>query len=173
MNLSTLEDLFKDQLKDLYSAEAQLTKALPRMARAATAPELKRAFEEHLEETEGHVQRLQTLAEQLDIKLGRKKCKGMEGLIEEGKEVLDAGGDGAVIDAALIGAAQKVEHYEISAYGTARTLAEQLGLTNAVRTLQETLDEEEATDEKLTQISEGGVLEAAGAVEEDSDDSNS
>jgi ferritin-like metal-binding protein YciE len=168
MELATLTDLFKDQLKDLYSAENQLIKALPKMAKKARHPDLKRAFQEHLAQTEGHAERLASIGSTLGIKLGGKKCKAMEGLIEEGKEVLEADGQDAVLDAALIAAAQRVEHYEISAYGTARAIAEQLGDSKSAGLLQETLNEEEAADEKLTEISEGGILQAAGAqVEEE------
>lgn len=157
-----LMQLLEDELKDLYSAENQIIKALPRMARGASAPQLKRAFERHLEETRRQVDRLQQIGEQLDIRLTGKKCKGMEGLIEEGKEILEEDLDESALDAGLIGAAQKVEHYEIAAYGTARTHAEMLGLTKVARLLQQTLDEESATDEKLTQIAERVInVEAA------------
>lgn len=161
MKLSTLAKLFEDQLKDLYSAEAQLTKALPRMAKKAATPELKEAILAHLEETREQVERLKEIGEKLGLKLTGKKCKAMEGLIEEGAEVLEAEGPGAVIDAALIAAAQRVEHYEISAYGTARTLAEHLGHAEAVELLQLTLEEESAADEKLTSISTEDVLPVA------------
>ncbi len=161
MKLSTLAKLFEDQLKDLYSAETQLTKALPKMAKKSSTPELKEAILSHLEETRGQVGRLKEIGEKLGLKLTGKKCKAMEGLIEEGAEVLEAEGPGAVLDAALIAAAQRVEHYEISAYGTARTLAEHLGHEEAVELLQETLDEESAADEKLSSISLEDVLPAA------------
>jgi ferritin-like metal-binding protein YciE len=165
MKLSTLAKLFEDQLKDLYSAETQLTKALPKMAKKSSTPELKEAILSHLEETRGHVERLKEIGEKLGLKLTGKKCKAMEGLIEEGAEVLEAEGPGAVIDAALIAAAQRVEHYEISAYGTARTLAEHLGHDEAVELLLQTLEEESAADEKLSSISMEDVLPAA--LEED------
>jgi ferritin-like metal-binding protein YciE len=149
-----LEELLVDELKDLYSAENQIIKALPRMAKACDSPELKRAFERHLEETRRQVERLNQIGTTLDIKLTGKKCKGMEGLIEEGKELLEEDLDENALDAGLIGAAQKVEHYEIAAYGTARTHAEMLGYTKVARLLQQTLDEEGATDKKLTALAE-------------------
>lgn len=162
--LDTLQKALQEQLRDLYSAENQLTKALPKMAKAASSPALKQAFTAHLEETHGHVERLQRAAEMLEFKPGGKKCKAMEGLIEEGKEVLEEDGEDAVIDLALIAAAQRVEHYEIAAYGTARTMAEQLGNKKLAALLQETLDEEGAADKKLTTISEEEVLPAAADV---------
>jgi ferritin-like metal-binding protein YciE len=149
-----LEELLVDELKDLYSAENQIVKALPKMAKAASSTELKRAFERHLEETRRQVERLNQVGEHLEIKLTGKKCKGMEGLIEEGKEIIEEDLDENAIDAGLIGAAQKVEHYEIAAYGTARTHAEMLGYPKVARLLQQTLDEEGATDKKLTQLAE-------------------
>jgi ferritin-like metal-binding protein YciE len=149
-----LEELLVDELKDLYSAETQIVKALPKMIKAAGSPELKRAFERHLEETRRQVERLNQIADNLDVKLTGKKCKGMEGLIEEGKEIMEEDLDENAVDAGLIGAAQKVEHYEIAAYGTARTHAQLLGLTKVARLLQQTLDEEGATDKKLTALAE-------------------
>jgi ferritin-like metal-binding protein YciE len=149
-----LEELLVDELKDLYSAENQIIKALPKMAKASSSPELRRAFERHLEETKRQVERLNQIGEALDTKLTGKKCKGMEGLIEEGKEIMAEDFDENAIDAGLIGAAQKVEHYEIAAYGTARTHAEMLGYTKAAKLLQQTLDEEGATDKKLTALAE-------------------
>ena len=151
--MNPMEELLVDELKDLYSAENQILKALPKMAKAVTAPELKRALERHLEETRKQVERLEQIGEALEIKLTGKKCKGMEGLIEEGREMLQEFDDNA-LDAALIGAQQKVEHYEIAAYGTARTHAEMLGYTKVARLLQQTLNEEGATDKKLTQLAE-------------------
>jgi ferritin-like metal-binding protein YciE len=157
-----LEELLVDELKDIYNAENQIIKALPKMAKAASSPELKRAFERHLEETRRQVERLDQISGALDVKLTGKKCKGMEGLIEEGKEILEQDFDEDALDAGLIGAAQKVEHYEIAAYGTARTHAEVLGYTKAARLLQQTLDEEGATDKKLTQLAESIInVEAA------------
>jgi ferritin-like metal-binding protein YciE len=158
MKLTTLPELLKDQLKDLHSAEAQLVKALPKMAKKASAGGLKQAILSHLEETKGHVDRLDRIGELLGVKLGGKKCKAMEGLVEEGSEVLEAEGPGPIIDAALIAAAQRVEHYEISAYGTARAIAEQLGHGDVVELLQKTLDEESAADEKLSDISLTEIL---------------
>jgi ferritin-like metal-binding protein YciE len=149
-----LEELLIDELKDLYSAENQIIKALPKMTKAASSPELKRAFERHLEETRRQVERLDQIAESLDVRLTGKKCKGMEGLIEEGKEVMAEDLEENALDAGLIGAAQKVEHYEIAAYGTARTHASMLGLNKAAKLLQQTLDEEGNTDKKLTQLAE-------------------
>jgi ferritin-like metal-binding protein YciE len=160
-----LEELLVDELKDIYSAENQIIKALPKMAKAATSPELKRAFERHLEETRRQVERLDQIGQALDVKLTGKKCKGMEGLIEEGKEVMEEDFDDNAIDAGLIGAAQKVEHYEIAAYGTARTHAEMLGYTKAAKLLQQTLDEEGATDKKLTQLAESIINVEAAAAE--------
>ena len=159
-----LEELLVDELKDIYSAENQIVKALPKMAKAASSPELKRAFERHLEETRRQVERLDQIGQALDTKLTGKKCKGMEGLIEEGKEIIEEDLDDNAKDAGLIGAAQKVEHYEIAAYGTARTHAELLGYTKAAKLLQQTLDEEGATDKKLTQLAESIInVEAAAA----------
>ena len=149
-----LEELLVDELKDLYSAENQIIKALPKMAKASSSPELRRAFERHLEETKRQVERLNQIGEALDTKLTGKKCKGMEGLIEEGKEIMAEDLDENAIDAGLIGAAQKVEHYEIAAYGTARTHAEMLGYTKAAKLLQQTLDEEGATDKALSALAE-------------------
>jgi ferritin-like metal-binding protein YciE len=161
MAMESLEDLLVDELKDLYSAENQLVKALPKMAKKATSPALKTAFTSHLAETKGHVERLQEIASSMGIKLGGKKCKAMEGLVEEGQEVLDEEGEDAVIDAALIGAAQRVEHYEIAAYGTVRAMAESLGHADVVKLIEQTLREEGAADKKLTQIAEGEVLSMA------------
>jgi len=159
-----LEELLVDELKDIYSAENQIVKALPKMAKAASSPELKRAFERHLEETRRQVERLDQIGQALEVKLTGKKCKGMEGLLEEGKEIMEEDFDENVTDAGLIGAAQKVEHYEIAAYGTARTHAEMLGYTKAAKLLQQTLDEEGATDKKLTQLAESIInVEAATA----------
>jgi len=149
-----LQELLVDELKDLYNAENQIIKALPKMAKAASSPELRRAFERHLEETRNHVERLDQIGEELETKMTGKKCHGMEGLIEEGKEIMSADLEENALDAGLIGAAQKVEHYEIAAYGTARAHAELLGYTKVVRLLQQTLNEEAATDKKLTQLAE-------------------
>jgi ferritin-like metal-binding protein YciE len=149
-----LQELLVDELKDLFNAENQIIKALPRMAKAASSPELKRAFEKHLVETRRQVTRLEQIGRALDVKLTGKKCKGMEGLIEEGKELLSEGLDDSAVDAGLIAAAQKVEHYEMAAYGTARTHARLLGHGKIAQLLQQTLDEEGATDKKLTMLAE-------------------
>jgi ferritin-like metal-binding protein YciE len=167
MSIDNLSKLLEDELKDLYSAENQLVKALPKMAKKANASSLKEAFTSHLAETQNHVKRLEQIASELDIKLSGKMCHGMEGLIEEGKEVIEEEGEPSVIDAALIGAAQRVEHYEIAAYGTARAIAETLSQETVVQLLQETLDEEGDADKKLTQISEGEVLSAARKTEDE------
>jgi ferritin-like metal-binding protein YciE len=149
-----LKELYIDELKDLYSAENQLVKALPKMAKAATSTKLRQGFEEHLEQTKGHVQRLEQIFESVDESPKGKKCTGMEGLIEEGSEITEEDFEGPVLDAGLIGAAQRVEHYEIAAYGTARAFAEELGESKHVSLLEATLSEEEATDEKLTELSQ-------------------
>jgi len=159
--MESLQELFEDELKDLYSAESQLLKALPKLAKKASSSKLKAAFTDHLKQTEGHVARLEKIGASLDIKLKGKKCAAMEGLVEEGKEILEEDGQSAVIDAALIGAAQRVEHYEIAAYGTVRAMAEELEQSDAARLLQQTLEEEGAADKKLTQIAESEVLSAA------------
>ena len=159
MKLNTIEDLLHHELKDLYSAENQLVKALPKMAKAATNPELKAGFEEHLEQTRGHVERLNQAAESLGIKLTGHKCKAMEGLVEEGSELISEDAEDFVRDAGLIGAAQRVEHYEIAAYGTARTLAEKLGHNDIADLLEQTLEEEKATDVKLTEIADAALSE--------------
>lgn len=151
-----LHDLFEDQIKDLYSAENQIIRALPKMAKNASSPQLRTAFERHLEETRAQAARLEQIAEELDFTPKGKKCKGMEGLLEEGKEVMEEF-DEDTLDAGMIGAAQKVEHYEIAAYGTARAHAQLLGYTKAARLLQQTLDEEGRTDKKLTQLAESIV----------------
>jgi len=164
MKLQTLNDLLHHELKDLYSAENQLVKALPKMARAATNADLKAGFEEHLEQTKGHVERLDQIGEQLGLKLTGHKCKAMEGLIEEGAELIGEDAEDSVRDAGLIGAAQRVEHYEIAGYGTARALAQKLGHDDVADTLGETLEEEKATDAKLTELAESAVNAEAGAA---------
>ncbi|MFE3968824.1 ferritin-like domain-containing protein [Stenotrophomonas sp. YIM B13575] len=156
MAIKTAEDLFIHELSDIYSAEKQLTKALPRLARAADNPDLSAAFETHLEETQGQIERIDQVVELLGIRLKRIKCAAMEGLVEEGKEAIDSIDKGPVRDAALIGGAQKVEHYEIASYGTIAALARQLGYKDAVPLLLETLEEEKATDQKLTLLASGG-----------------
>jgi ferritin-like metal-binding protein YciE len=157
MKLDSLEHLYREQLKDLYNAEMQLTDALPKMAEKASSSDLQRAFQEHLRQTEKQINRLDQIFVELNEKPGRKKCKGMEGLIKEGEEYLKENGDAAVIDAGLISAAQRVEHYEIAGYGTVRAFAEQLGYGKAASLLQETLDEESSTNEKLTRLAEGKI----------------
>ena len=155
--MNPLDELLQDELKDLYSAESQIIKALPKMAKAASSPELRRAFERHLEETRRQVERLDMIGEELEMKMTGKKCKGMEGLIAEGRELIEEDLEEDALDAGLIGAAQKVEHYEIAAYGTARTHAEMLGYRRIAKLLQQTLNEEGATDKKLTQLDESVV----------------
>jgi ferritin-like metal-binding protein YciE len=152
-----LQELLIDELKDLYNAENQIIKALPKMAKNATNEQLRVAFERHLEETRGHTERLEQIADEMSFSLRGKKCKGMEGLLAEGKELLEEGLEDDALDAGMIGAAQKVEHYEIAAYGTARTHANLLGLKKVVRLLQQTLDEEARTDKKLTALAESVV----------------
>ena len=157
-----LKELYIDELKDLYNAENQLVKALPKLARAASSNKLREGFEEHLEQTKGHVQRLEEIFKMLDESPKGKKCKGMEGLIAEGSEMMDEDFEGALLDAGLIGAAQRVEHYEIAAYGAAKAFAEVLGESEQVSLLQQTLSEEEETDKKLTELS-GEINQAANA----------
>jgi ferritin-like metal-binding protein YciE len=154
MQMESLQDLFIDQLKDLYNAENQLVKALPKMAKASTSPELKTAFEGHLQETKGHVERLERIFDQLGTSPGGKTCKAMKGLIEEGSEMMDEDAEPEIMDAGLIAAAQRVEHYEMAGYGVVRTFAKLLGNEDAARLLQETLEEEGAADKKLTQVAE-------------------
>jgi ferritin-like metal-binding protein YciE len=157
MKMKSLEDLYLDELKDLLNAENQILKALPKMAKNATSEELRSAFEDHLEQTKGHVERLQQIFEKRGVAAKGKKCKGMEGIIEEGKQLLEEDMEDEVRDAALIAAAQRVEHYEIAAYGTVRTYARLLGDEEAADLLQETLNEEGETDHKLTELAEGMV----------------
>jgi ferritin-like metal-binding protein YciE len=155
--LNNLEDLFHHELKDLYSAEQQILKALPLMAEAAEHQELRRAFQEHEQVTRDQVRRLDMIADELGYDLKGHKCKGIEGIIDEGNQLMKAKADPDVLDAGLIGAAQRVEHYEIAGYGTARTFARRLGHDRAAQLLQQTLDEEGMTDERLTRIAEGMV----------------
>ena len=152
MEHQALKELYIDELKDIYNAENQLVKALPKMAKAATSDELRTGFEGHLEQTRGHVQRLEQIFKELGEKPSGKKCKGMEGLVAEGQEMMGEDFEDDVMDAALISAAQRVEHYEIAAYGTVRTYAELLGEDNAVQLLEQTLEEEKETDQKLTDM---------------------
>jgi ferritin-like metal-binding protein YciE len=154
MKLDNLKKLYIEELRDLYSAENQLLKALPKMAKGAASDELKQAFENHLEETEGHVERLEEIFEDLDESPKGKTCQAMKGLVEEGSEILEEEGEESVLDAGIIAAAQKVEHYEIASYGTVRTFAKLLGEKEAVKLLQQTLDEEGAADEKLNELAE-------------------
>ena len=170
MKMATLKDLFVEELKDLYSAEKQLIKALPKMAKAATCEELQQGFLDHLEQTKGHAERLEQVFELLGMKPKAKTCKAMEGLIEEGKELLEEDVDPEVLDAGLIAAAQRVEHYEIAGYGCVRTYAELLGEHDAMELLQETLDEEAETDKKLTKLSEQINIEAEHPESEDGDE---
>jgi ferritin-like metal-binding protein YciE len=149
-----LHELFLDELADIYNAEQQLTKALPKLAKTAKNDELREAFEQHLEETENHVSRLDQVFESLGESMKRKKCKGMEGLIEEGEEVISDQKNSDALDAGLIISAQKVEHYEIAAYGSLCSWAEQMGHNDALELLRQTLEEEKAADEKLTGIAE-------------------
>ncbi|MFL5728923.1 MAG: ferritin-like domain-containing protein [Cytophagaceae bacterium] len=165
MKVRTLNDLFVDMIKDLYSAESQIIKALPKMAKKTKTPELKKGFEMHLEETVGQRERLEQIAEMLDVSPKGKKCVATEGLVDEAEETISDVKDPEVLDAALIGAAQKVEHYEIASYGTAITLAKMLGLDDKIiDLLGQTLEEEKATDAKLTEIAEGVVNERAAHV---------
>lgn len=154
MKLNTLRDLYVEQLQDLYSAETQLVKALPKMEKAASNAELKQAFQQHLAQTEQQVQRLEQIFQGLGKKPGGQTCKGMEGLIKEGEEMIKMKGDPAAIDAGLIAAAQRVEHYEIAGYGCVRTYADQLGDSKSAKLLQQTLDEEGKADKLLTTIAE-------------------
>ena len=153
----TLTDLFHDQLQDAYSAETQLTKALPKMAKAASSAELRAGFEQHLRETETQRTRLEQVCQQVGCKTGSNTCEAMKGLVEEGEEIMGLGLDAETQDAGLIAAAQKVEHYEIALYGTLCTFAKQLGHADAARLLHQTLEEEKATDQKLTALAERGI----------------
>jgi len=164
--METLRELLIDELSDLYSAEKQLVTALPKMAKGANAESLREVILEHLEETEGQVERLDQVFEQLGEKPKRRKCKAMAGLIEEGNEILEKDGIPEVKDAAIIGAAQKVEHYEIASYGTARSLAESLALSDVAELLQQTLDEEGQADKKLNDLALSEINEGALAASE-------
>jgi ferritin-like metal-binding protein YciE len=163
--MQSLHDLFIKELSDLHSAETQIIKALPKMQKAAASPKLQEAFEHHLEETKQQFSRLEEVFERLGEKPGKKPCKGMEGIIEEGAEVLQMKGDDATRDAALIASAQKVEHYEIASYGTVATYARMLGDMDAARILGQILSEEKRTDEKLTQLAERRVNAEAAQAE--------
>jgi len=166
MEHSALKELYIDELRDIYNAETQLVKALPKMAKASTSDELRSGFESHLEQTKGHVQRLEEIFDALDEKPTGKKCAGMQGLVKEGEEIMDEDFEGEVMDAALISAAQRVEHYEIAAYGCVRSWAELLGENEAASLLEKTLEEEKETDQKLTELSEQINVEAKSADEE-------
>lgn len=160
-DLETLNDLLQDELKDLYDAEKQLTKALPKLARKASADDLKSAFEEHLRQTERHMERLEEVFEHLGMPAKGKKCKGMQGLIEEGNDMIGDAEDDGARDAVMIAAAQKVEHYEIASYGTVRTWANLLGHSEVASLLEATLNEEKETDLKLTELAESFINEEA------------
>jgi ferritin-like metal-binding protein YciE len=168
MKMESLEDLYVAELKDLFSAENQLVKALPKMAKAATSKQLKQGFQHHLKQTKEHVARLKKVFAELDAAPGGKKCKAMEGLIKEGQEVIQEDAEPEVKDAALIAAAQRVEHYEIAGYGCVRTYAKILGRQKAADLLQQTLDEEAQTDETLSELAEDINLEADEADDEPS-----
>ncbi|HEY0985370.1 ferritin-like domain-containing protein [Schlesneria sp. T3-172] len=157
MKLATLQDLYVAELKDLYNAENQLLKALPKMAKAASDPDLAQSFLDHLEETKVQVERLETIFKELELSPKGKTCKAMKGLIEEGSEVMSENADPSVMDAALITAAQRVEHYEMAGYGCVRTFAHILGFDNAADLLQQTLDEEGAANKKLTELAESTI----------------
>lgn len=173
MKLNTLEELYISELRDLYSAENQLLKALPKMAKGASSPELKEAFETHLKQTKGHVERLEELFEQRDESPKGKTCHAMKGLIEEGSEILKEQGENSVLDAGMIVAAQKVEHYEIASYGSVRTFANLLGKDEEAELLQSTLDEESETNEILNRLAETVVNpEAISETEMANADSN-
>jgi ferritin-like metal-binding protein YciE len=161
MKINNLRDLFVEELQDLYDAEQQMTKALPKMAKSATTDELRNSFKSHLDQTRGQIERLDRVFETLGMKPKRKTCKAMKGLVEEGEEMMKMEIDPEVMDAALISAAQRVEHYEIAGYGCLRTYARQLGFKEAESLLQQTLDEEEATDKKLTMLAERGINQMA------------
>lgn len=161
MKFKSMDDLLLLELKDIYSAEKQIIKALPKMTKSVSDERLKKALEKHFAETEGQVERLDNIAKLLEVKLGGHLCKGMEGLITEGDELLKDLEPGDLLDAAIIGACQRVEHYEIASYGTARAFAEQLGHTQVAKILQQTLDEEGLTNKNLTKIAESRVNQAA------------
>jgi ferritin-like metal-binding protein YciE len=167
----TLHDAFIDELRDAYDAEKQLTKALPKMAKAASSPDLRAAFEAHLEETRGQIERLEQVFESLDEKVRGKHCDGIAGIIEEGKAVMEEDFDETTMDACLIAGGQRAEHYEMAAYGTLVAWARTMGHSEAAELLQETLDEEKAADEKLSALAEGGInQEAADAAHSEEDD---
>jgi len=167
----TLHDAFLDELRDAYDAEKQLTKALPKLAKAAASPDLRSAFEAHLEETRGHVERLEQVFESLDEKVRGKHCDGIAGIIEEGKSVMEEDFDEATMDACLIAAGQRAEHYEMAAYGTLVAWARGMGHKEAAKLLEQNLNEEKAADKKLTGLAEGGInQQAADAAHPDSEE---
>jgi ferritin-like metal-binding protein YciE len=166
----TLHDAFIDELRDIYDGEKQLTKALPKMAKAATSPELREAFESHLEETRGHIERLEEVFASLDEKVRGKHCDGLAGIIDEGKSTMDESFDDVTMDACLIAAGQRAEHYEMAAYGTLVAWARAMGHDEAADLLEQTLEQEKAADQKLTALAEGGINdEAAGAAHPEED----
>ena len=165
----TLHDAFIDELRDTYDAEKQLTKALPKLAKASSSPKLRQAFESHLQETQGQIARLERVFASLDEKVRGKHCDGIAGIIEEGKSIMEEDFDDTTMDACLIAAGQRAEHYEMAAYGTLVAWAEAMGHTEAAKLLQQTLDEEKAADEKLSAIAESGLNEAA-AIGAEADD---
>jgi len=173
METQALRELFIDELRDLHDAENQLVKALPKMAKAATSNELRNGFEAHLEQTKGHAHRIKEIFQSLGEKSGGKKCKAMEGLIAEGGEVMGEDFAGEVMDAALIGAARRVEHYEIAAYSTVMKFGELLGEDEAVNLLEHTLEEETATDEKLVSIVDEFTVEDSGSADESDEEADS
>lgn len=158
MRLGSIQDVYADQLGDLRSAESQLIEALPKMVNAASDPDLKKAFADHLEQTREHLQRIESIISSFPDTVPDETCEAMQGLVKEGAEIVEATGDPAAKDVALIAAAQRVEHYEIAAYGTARTLAQQLEMGDAQALLDDTLDEESAADKRLTKLATGGFL---------------
>jgi ferritin-like metal-binding protein YciE len=168
----TIHDAFIDELRDTYDAEKQLTKALPKLAKAASSPKLRQAFETHLEETQGQIARLEQVFESLDEKVRGKHCDGIAGIIDEGKSIMGEEFDDATMDACLIAAGQRAEHYEMAAYGTLVAWAQAMGHTEAARLLQKTLDEEKAADKKLSGLAEGGINQSAadGAHSEDDEE---
>ncbi len=170
MTENSLKELYLDELRDLHNAENQLVKALPKMAKASSSDQLRQGFEEHLEQTRGHVQRLEQIFERLNEKPRGKKCLGMEGLIKEGSEIMGEDFDDEAMDAAIISAAQRVEHYEIAAYGTVRDFAQILGYDEDASLLQETLDEEKETDQKLTELSKEINVEASSGEGEETEE---
>lgn len=161
MKMESLHDLMLDVMKDTYDAEHQITQALPQMAQAATSADLKKAFEQHLRQTEKQIEQLEQAFEMIGQRPSRKQCVAMKGLIKEGQELIEEGGDKETLDAGLIAAAQKVEHYEIAAYGTLRTWAQQLGMNDAAEIFDRIAQEEGTTDQKLTKLAEGKINQRA------------